>query len=368
METLRVLAVADPAVMAYVDQKLLDEFPIKVEMDIFPWSLYYSTMQEVFDGKEDYDVIMVAGHLWKRDFVEKGYLSPLSYGNEDILPVVAKEMEFNGKQYLSPSFCDGHMILYRKSVIKEVLGNELGEMITPEEYYEVAQKLSAAGYLIAMKADESEIFTDALPFLRMKGVDAYDEETGKIQCDREEVIHGLEKYVALRRFALDDTDTYGNEEVARKLQSKEAVMGVTWSGQLGSVINEACIEKEDLGFSTFSTAWNVTWSFAISSRSRNIEKAMGLLRYLRSESIDQKAGGASGAPVRKGSYLSFMEVYPWYCCQLKMFEHAKPLPDLIRAGDKNGVLYHQIALSFAGKKMPRDAMIDAKQQILELES
>jgi multiple sugar transport system substrate-binding protein len=367
METLKVLAVADPAVMAYVDQRLLDGFPSKVEMDVFPWSEYYSTMLEVFEGKADYDIIMVAGHLWKRDFAEKGYLAPVSYEEEDILPVIAKEMKFNGKQYLSPSFCDGHMIVYRKSVITEVLGKEFGEIVTPEEYCKAAQKLSKAGYLIAMKADESEIFTDALPFLRMEGIDVYDAKTGKIQCDREEVIHGLENYVELKTFAFHDTDACGNEEIARKLQSKEAALSVTWSGQMGTVMNEACIEKEDLGFATFSTAWNVTWSFAISAGSQKIEAAQELLQFLRSGEIDRKAGSASGAPVRRESYLSSMNTYPWYRCQLAMFEHAVPLPYLIRTGDKNGVLYHQIALSFAGKKTPREAMLDAKREIEKLE-
>ncbi len=368
METLKVLAVADPAVMAYVDQKLTDKFPAKVKMDVFPWSEYYSTMMQVFEGTAYYDIIMVAGHLWKRDFVEKGYLAPISYEEEDILPVIAKEMKFAGKQYLSPSFCDGHIIVYRKSVIKEVLGKEFGDIVTPKEYFEAAQKLSDAGHFIAMKADESEIFTDALPFLRMDGMDVYDATTELIQCEQKEIVNGLEKYVDLKKFAFIDTDTYGNVEVAKKLQSKEAAMGVTWSGQMGTVMNEDCIEKEDLGFATFSTAWNVTWSFAISSTSRNIVLAEELLQFLRSKEIDQKAGSVSGAPVRKDSYLSFVETYPWYHCQLAMFENATLLPNLLKAGDKFGVLYHQIALAFAGEKSPKEAMIDAKHEIMKLEA
>ncbi|MFA9465578.1 MAG: ABC transporter substrate-binding protein [Velocimicrobium sp.] len=367
METLKILAVKDPAVMAYVDQKLVDKFPMKVEFDIVPWDKYYNTMMEVLEGKIYYDIIMVAGHLWKRDFVEKGYLAPLSYEKEDILPVIAKEMRVAGKQYLSPSFCDGHMILYRKSVIKEVLLREFDDIITPKEYREAAKKLADAGYLIAMKADESEIFTDALPFLRMEGIDIYDGTTGKIQCDKEEVIKGLETYVSLKQFAWNDTSSYGNEELAKKLQSKEAVMGVTWSGQMGTVMNEACMDKEDIGFATFSTAWNVTWSFAVNNGSTQKELAENFLQFLRSGEIDEKAGEGSGAPVRRGSYLAGMEKYPWYRCQLSMFEHAKLLPDLMRAGEKNGVLYHQIALAFAGEKTPREAMIDAKHEIMKLE-
>ena len=368
MDALKVLAVADPAVMSYVDLKLIDQYPDEVKMDVFPWADYYSTMLEVFEGKADYDVIMVAGHLWKRDFVEKGYLAPLSYEEEDILPVIAREMKYEGIQYLSPSFCDGHIIVYRKSILKAVLGKEFGDTVAPQEYAEAAQRLHQAGYRIAMKADESEIFTDALPFLRMGGTDVYDEKTGLIQCDREEVILGLKKYTELKSAAFSDTETYGNEAVAEKIRSKEAVMAVTWSGQMGTVINETCIDKDDLGYATFSTAWNVTWSFAVSSGTPRKKEAEELLRFLRSAEIDGRAGSVSGAPVRRGNYLPLMEKYPWYRCQLAMFDNAKLLPDLANAGEKNGVLYHQIALTFSGAKTSEEAMRDAMKQIKELES
>ncbi|MEG1993014.1 MAG: extracellular solute-binding protein [Acetivibrio sp.] len=368
-KTLKVLAVADPAIRAYLEEKIIQGFCKEVEMDVLPWSNYYDTMLEVFAGKAYYDIVMVAGHLWKRDFVEKGYICPLDFEEEDILPVIVKEMEYKGRYYLSPSFCDGHIIVYRKNILKEVLGKEFKEVITPEEYMEAAEKLYKAGYKIAMKANESEIFTDALPFLRMYGQDVYEEKTEKIQCSKEEVINGLENYCKLKTFALENTDTFGNEEVAEKLRSKEAVMGVTWSGQMGVVMKDSESpgqEKEEFGFATFETAWNVTWSFAISSGCEQRKEANTLLTYLRSKEIDQRAGAISGAPVRKGSYEGALDDNPWYPCELAMFSNAKLLPDLNNAGDKNSILYHQIALAFAGEKTAREAMIEAEREIQSL--
>lgn len=44
-----------------------------------------------FNGEADYDIVMVAGHLWLRDFVEKDYLAELNYDFEDIVPVDCRD-------------------------------------------------------------------------------------------------------------------------------------------------------------------------------------------------------------------------------------------------------------------------------------
>lgn len=366
---LKVLAVADPAVKAYQDKQLniISNFGGNVTFDVFPWDEYYSTMMDVFSGKTYYDIIMIAGHLWKREMVENNNLSPLSFSCEDILPAIASEMSYKGGKFLSPSFCDGHMIVYRKSIVKEGIGRELPKIITPQQYCETAKKLSISGYKIAMKAHNSEIFTDALPFLRMNGTGVYNEETYKIQCDCNQIIDGLKDYCKLKQYAFSDTDTYGNDEIVQKLQSKEATMAVTWSGQMGVVCDDNCIDKNDLGFSTFTTAWNVTWSFAISSKCKNKELANKFLKYLRSPENDALAGSVSGAPVRKSSYTKGFEKYPWYKCQMKMIGKAQALPDIKSAGEKNAILYEEIAAAFKGTKSSKDAMQSAATRIRKLE-
>ena len=364
-EKLRVLAVADPAVLAYTEKGILASFQQPVHCDIFQWDRYYSEMMKVFQGEGSYDIVMVAGHLWKRDFIEKNYLAPISFDAEDILPSVVRELHYNGTCYLSPSFCDGHLVVYRKSIMRAVLGRELADSITPQEYCEVAQKLKTGGYHIAMKAHPSEIFTDALPFLRMNGQDVYHDD-GRPNCNRTEVIEGLASYCALRQTATSDTDTYSNAEVAQQLQTKGVAMGITWSGQMGVVYGEDCIEKEDLGFSCLTTSWNVTWSFALAKTSQNKEKAEELLRYLRSPEVDYLAGQGSGAPVRTSSYLKDMDNYPWYSCQLEMLKKAKGLPDIANAGDSNGVFYEEITRAFQGEITPQHAMESAEARILKI--
>ncbi|GLC82149.1 extracellular solute-binding protein [Lacrimispora brassicae] len=365
-ETLKVLAVADPAVEGYLDEDLgiLDGYGGKVDFHIVPWADYYPMMMKAFAGEADYDIVMVAGHLWLRDFAEKGYLSELALEEEDILPVIAEEMRYKGKTYLSPSFCDGHMIVYRKSLLYQALGRELERVITPQEYIETAKAYRAAcgEQAVAMKADPSEIFTDALPFLRMYGGDAYDPQ-GTDACGKEETVKGLQSYVELKAYAVDGTESFGNGEIAAAIREKGAAMAVTWSGQMGEVFKEGCLEQWDLGFSTFSTAWNVTWSFGICLSSGKKEAAEEFLKYLRSPLVDQKVGRKSGAPVRRASYLEGAGDCPWFPVQQRMMELARPLPHLSKAGEKNGILYEKIFEAFSGKKAAEEAMREAGQEI-----
>lgn len=367
-EVLKVLAVADPAVGAYTDAKLdvMKDFPYPVKFDVFAWDVYYKTMCDVFDGKASYDVIMAAGHLWKRELVENNNIAPISFNRNEIAQKIGREMYYNSTAYLSPSFCDGHMILFRKSILEKEDIHFSGQVIKPEEYIDAVKKLGKAGYKIPMKAAKSEIFTDALVFMRMYGSDVYDHETHEVRCDTPEVIKGLEQYLSLREYSFENTYTFGNDEVAKVLRNGTSPLGVTWSGQMGCIMNLSDSCREDFGFATFSTAWNVTWSFAVTQNSPNKEKADRLLEYLRSRNVDRQAGIVSGAPVRVFNYISGMHEYPWYDCQLKMIESAVPLPDIKNAGDKNAVLYDEIYKAFIGKKSAAEAMRDAADAIRQM--
>lgn len=372
--TLKVLAVNDPAVDVYVDKKygILDKYAddsVSVEFDIIPWDNYSGTMLKTFNGEAPYDIIMVAGHLWLADFVQKQYLEPLSYDFEDILPVISEEMQYQGITYLSPSFCDGHMIVYRKSILKSVLGKLPEPVISADEFINITQKLGESGLAapIGLKAHQSEIFLDALPYLRSTGLDVYQFEGSKVICNIGSMEPGLAKYLKLKAYAPAGTNTFGNDEIKDILAQKKAVMAVTWSGQLG-VVNREFEDVEDLGFSTFDTAWNVTWSFGIARTSKNKEKAMEFLNYLRSKQVDSLVGSSCGAPIRKSSYIEGIDRQPWYKVQLEMIEkYARPFVGIVQAQVKNSILYEEIYQAFTGKKEAACALGDAQNRIKALE-
>lgn len=369
MDKLKVLAVDDPAVAVYTDKryKIIDNFNIPTEITVLPWADYYNEMMESLEGKKDYDVVMVAGHLWMKDFIDKGYISEIHMDREDILKGILKDISYKGKYYLSPSFCDGHIIIYRKSIVKKYYGHIPEQVISPMEYCEMVRAVydGTKSPSVAMKADESEIFTDALPYMRMFGGDAYNTSQGCVD-DSVETINGLRAYIKLKKYAIKNTEYFGNNEVAQSVIKGNVPIATTWSGQMGVIYCDDCFEKEDLGFATFTKPWNVTWSFAINSRSHRKEEAELLLKYLRSPEVDLLAGRYSGCPIRLRNYEIDKERYPWYSCQRTMFELAEPLPLIENSGEKNQVFYKKIYQAFNGKLSAEEAMSQIKESIYRM--
>lgn len=379
---LKVLAVGDPAVYAYRDPKysIIENFnqenDVEVEFTIVPWDEYYPTMMQTFAGEYDYDIVMVAGHLWLVDFVQKGYVAEVSipnpdaYDEKDILEVIREEMKIGEKIYLYPSFCDGHILLYRKSILKELLGELLPEAVDTDALLALASLCDGKDGMrgIALKAAHSEIFTDFLPYLRNEGIDAFDQESHTPTFNNEQGKRALEKYLSLKEFAPENTFVYGNDEVREAFQKKETALAVTWGGQLGVVLNQDCQEIEDVGFSAIKTSWNVTWSFAINAKSKHQSLANQFLAYLTSKEVDRIVGGYAGSPVRKSTYVIDGERYPWYKTHLQLIlKYAKPLPSMEYAGDKTEPMYQALHEAFVGKIRVAEALEEAENRILHID-
>ncbi|MFT5872038.1 MAG: multiple sugar transport system substrate-binding protein [Clostridium sp.] len=375
-KVLKVLAVDDPAVYAYTDKRynLVNNFKgdFTVDFNIVPWSEYYGTMMEAFEGKREYDIVMIAGHLWLKDFINKGYIAPVEalkdcgYNYEDILPVIREEIELDGVQYLYPSFCDGHVVLYRKSIVEKVLGKLPGKVITTDELIDMAAFCNGYNGMrgIALKADPSEIFLDFIPYLRNEGVDAINKTTLAPEFNNAKGQRALKKYLSLKAFAPTNTGSFGNEELKNAFQKKECVLAVTWGGQLGTILGEGCADVEDIGFAALKTSWNVTWSFAINNLSDKKAEANEFLKYITSKAADRVVGGYAGSPVRKSTYLADRNKYNWYDMHLELIEkYARPLPGLLKAGDKFGVLYDAIGKAFNSEITIVDCLEQAEDKI-----
>lgn len=380
---LKVLAVGDPAVYAYTDSKnsIVDKFNdqhcMNVDFKIVSFTDYYSTMIQSLEKTHEYDVVMIAGHLWLKDFVQRGFLAKVNYPNtssynkKDILSNVLKEMKFNEETYLYPSFCDGHILVYRKSVIEGELGCKLSNVVDVEAISSLAEKSNGVYGMhgLALKAHPSEIFLDYLPYLRNEGVDAFDAKTLQPTFNNKAGITSLRRYINLRRFTPKETITFGNDEIREKFQQKQVAMAVTWGGQLGFIMDDRCMNKEDVGFAAVKTAWNVTWSFAIDKQSPNQKLANLFLAYLTSNEVDRVVGQYAGSPVRKQTYLNDYENYPWYLVHLELINnYAKPLPMMNNSNDKYGPLYEHIYHALVGEQTPEEALEQAEKKILKIDS
>lgn len=296
MKVVNVLAVSDPAVYVYVDKKnnFLKQFEkqtgIHVNFEIIQWSDYYATLLDSFNNYK-YDIIMIAGHLWLKEFVDKGYLLELKsefiedYNYEDIVPSIRKEIELNNRKYLFPSFCDGHILLYRKEI-----NNSFGDMVSLEEVIDFVEKsVNNQKNSYVLKAHPSEIFLDFLPYLRNEGVEAFNEQ-GIPLFNNQMGVRALEKYISMKKYCFQNVSEFGNEEVLNAIQKNECKLGVSWGGQLGQIMNENCIKPDDILFSSLETSWNVTWSFGINKQCKDQSSAEQFLMYITSKEVDKEVG------------------------------------------------------------------------------
>lgn len=101
---LRILAVADLAVQGYPREKILENASVPCSMDILPWKEYYPAMMESFQGRRDYDIVMVAGHLWLKELADQGFLAPVDEPEADLLPGLRHDLCYENTWYLVPSF------------------------------------------------------------------------------------------------------------------------------------------------------------------------------------------------------------------------------------------------------------------------
>lgn len=372
MKKIKVLAVGDPAVYVYTDKKhrFLDIFEqetgIQVIFDIIKWSDYYATLLESFKLYQ-YDIVMVAGHLWLKEFVDQGFLKKFNgdfqdtYCYDDILPSIRQELEIKNDIYLLPSFCDGHILLYRKSQLK----SPLNEMLTIDQLIQaVKENTDEHKNTFVLKAHPSEIFLDFLPYLRSEGIDAFDEK-GMPLFNNNKGVTALRKYIEMRKYCDSQVHTFGNEEVLKALQENRCKLGVSWGGQLGQIMNESCLEPDDIQFSALETSWNVTWSFGINHLCRDKESAEQFLEFITSKEVDKAVGAYCGNPTRLSSFLNEETSHRWYPVLLKMINNAKSLPSLPNTGQMIGVLTDAITKTFNNEDDAEDALNEAYQRIMQ---
>ncbi|MFW5988013.1 MAG: ABC transporter substrate-binding protein [bacterium] len=369
IKSLNVLAVGDPAVSVYVDPEynFLDEFKrannIEVNFDIVSFNNYFNVLMDSFKEYK-YDIVMVAGHLWLKEFVEKGYISELKskpeteYNYSDILESIRSELELDGKKYLLPSFCDGHILVYRKS--EKTRG--IMEKIEIDELINYVEKFDKNNRPFVLKADQSEIFLDILPYLRGKGLEPFS-DTGEFQLNNEKGIKALKNYFKMRDYSRKEVKNYGNQEVREAIQKNNCELAVTWSGQLGEVMDQNCINQESLVFAYLEKPWKTTWSFALNSLSQKKEIAEMFMQYITSKNVDRIVGTNCGNPTRLSSFKADQEKYRWYKIVLKMIRDSEELPKLANLSELINICSKEFYAAFIGEISIKESLDNIEKLI-----
>lgn len=364
MKTIKVLAVEDPALFAFNDNSLqiLKEFNTPVSFEQYTWSLYIEKLNNSLYKNEDYDIVMLPGHLFLKDLILKKLLHKLDHVKSNYHESFFYDMKVNEDFYAIPSFYDGHIVVYRKGFDDE-LDNESSNLISCDKFIEIAKRSFFRKF--SLKADKSEIFTDALPFLRFFDknnnlVDIYDDK-GNVQ-NLLIFEKNLNKYCDLKNSAIPNTEHFGNHEVAQSFIKGHTNLMITWSGQLGLINQDLNFNKKEYGFKTLDTAWSVAWCFSILEKSQNKDKAKEFLSYLQDINIDKKCFKYSGTTLFKDNDIN----YAWKDANNTLLNTYKPLAFNSHGTSINGLLYEYIYKAYTKELSAYDALQEANYKIQQL--
>jgi len=370
---LNILGPNDPALNAL--RQSLDAHPEwDATLRIIPWADYRATLMSVLAAETaPYQAVAVPGHLWLPELADAGYLAAIdalanhvpaevltAYHVDDILPSVARECRFNGRQWMLPLFSDGHILFYRQDLV-DIQDNETVPLISPLEMRTLAQKAHHPPevYGLALKAHPSEIFLDWLPYLWAAGGEILD-DGGEPAFAGEAGVAALEYYCSLREFAPPETHTFGNHEIAKVIKQGAAALVTTWGGQAAAIVlAEDNVVAQRYRYATFPRPWNATWGIALPNhqpRDTQLEMLTLLLRATGREQ-DRRVIQIAGSPVRWASYApAELARYPWLAAQLEMLRRADTLPISPQTGSYLGALYEAVYAAFTGETPPAAAL------------
>ena len=377
---LRLLGPDDPA-LNVLDSALKSRPEWQATLAIVPWSEYRERLVAALTaGNVPYQAVCVPGHIWIPELADAGYLAPLDplldalpgdlvaeYRPDDILPAIAQESRYEGRQYMLPLFSDGHVLFYRADKI--TLPTDDGvPVVSPGKLGELASGAHQPPdiYGLALKAHPSEILFDWLPFLWEEGGDLLD-AAGQPAFAGEAGIRALETYCGLRRFCPPDTHTYGNAEIAAVIKSGRAALATTWGGQAATIV----LAPDNAYRTVYRTAvyprpWNTTWGVAVSANGSHSQQlaVLAVLLQAAGPEQDRQITRVAGSPVRQSSYSPEETArYPWLPAQYEMLRRSGTLPIHPKVGAFLGALYEAVYAAFTGQTTPREALARAESAV-----
>lgn len=370
---LNILGPNDPALNA-LQQTLAAHPEWQATLTIIPWAEYRDTLMAALAAETaPYQAVAVPGHLWVPELAAAGYLAEIdtlgrevaadvrtAYQADDILPSVAHECRFDGRQWMLPLFSDGHIVFYRQDLLDIPTENGVS-LISPLEMHTLAEKAHhpPETYGLALKAHPSEIFLDWLPYLWAAGGEILDAD-GEPAFAGEAGISALEYYCALRKFCPPETHTFGNDEIAAVIKRGEAAIVTTWGGQAAAIVlAEDNRFAEKYRYATFPRPWNATWGIAIpQNQPLVIQRDMLTVLFRATGSAqDRLVMKIAGSPVRQSSYTAdAIARYPWLAAQLEMLRRTDTLPIAPQTGAYLGDLYQAVYAAFTGDLSPAAAL------------
>ena len=380
--TLKIIGPNDPA-LDVLDAALARRPELNAQLEIIPWAAYRDALMTTLTAETaPNQAVFVPGHIWLPELADSGYLASLDglfsampaeiiadYAPQDIIPSIASECQYQGRQYQLPFFSDGHILFYRADLLQ--LDESDGvPVVSTRDLAQLAASLHNPPevYGLALKADASEILTDFLPYLWEAGGRIFD-ETGRPDLNNETNIAALQAYCQLKPYCPPQTHAYGNAEIAECIRKGEAALVANWGGQTAPLmLDVARQEQSKYKCAVFPVPWNATWGVAIPANQDEAvqRETLSTLLQLLNKAQDKEITKIAGSPVRQSSYApEELEKYTWLAAQGEMLKRARPLPANPALGAFLGSLYGAVHDAFTGKLTPAEALQQVQKDALK---
>ena len=334
-----------------------------IELEIISWPQYKNRLDAALEAHDHVDACFIPGHVWLGAYagtrkllsIEDVYeQSPLhmkpklqkalfSYEVGDIVPQIANDCRFEGKQYLLPLFTDGHLFFCEATFYEQYQSMLLDPegRVRPSNLIEVARHMSLNPvlhgsrhqphrYPLALKSHPSELLLDFLPYFWDMGGEFVAEDALDSQSFKTMVERSCDLYRTLMEFAPPETKSFGNAEIADALASGKVVMAISWGGQAAPIVQSGRAKGIEFSIAPLATSWNATWGIGINAaidRERSAKVLCNLLE-LMDRHLDELVADHAGSPVRQSTYenAAINSKCSWLKAQCAMLQLARHLP------------------------------------------
>lgn len=386
-KTIRILAVADPAVEQYKRGNAVTEIweaksGVHVEFGPVDWGEYPA---RVFDhlqtGNDYYDAVMIPGYFWLPKFATNRWISPLDelvkantdiwddYDFADIHPGLRFELSYENQHYLLPCFSEVQIVYYNKKLLAETGIENLPIPISTKEYIQLASAAHNPPNMIGthFKGSLAESFPEWLPFFSEEGGELFDEQNFPLfnSAAGQKSLHAL---LALKKVSGPSIDASDNETILQLLHQGKLAIINHWSGQIGPVLNPIINPySDDYGFTHFMDPWGSVWAFALNAAGKHQNETFSYLCWITNSQNDKEQLRYSGSPTRISTLtdLELAQKHPWLPTLNSALECRRSFPSFVQFADIVGTLYNMVNQVLQNIQSPEEALKIAESKCRE---
>jgi len=363
------------------DQKELlkqfqEETGIKVKMDDVDYAQLQQKQTMNMSGKTgEYDLIW-AQEIWIPEYIRAGYLLPIDdyvsdsslnapdFDFADYNPNLIQMITSEGKLYGLPTFIQLPLMVYNNELLK---AEGLKEPRTWEETLTVARHFHDKGTGIALPAKQGQAAVDVFTSLMRSNRGNYYSSDGKFVLNSPANVETAQFWKELNAVAMNGSATWHFDEVTKAVQSGQAPIGFTISGQVGGLEDDGIssvagkIGYAPLPYSKEPYGTLSVWNWCVTADSKHPAEAYRLAAWLTSKQTEKAMSLKDGQVAGRQSLFTDPELvdkYPFFPAigdAMKQSDSQPLTPEAPKLMDKLQVVLSSIAANGADPKEQLDS-------------